>query len=149
MGGFATVMPGVAAFFTLACLSSLGMPGTAGFVAEFLVFAGAWKSGTPGGRWAFRPFVTLWRGWVTAVYVWICAAMSLEMLQPIAVELFCLCRRAFPAPHRHVCSRQEASKYLASLTALSGDRALYLSTRFDGQRFDWDGLRWQRVHAAL
>ena len=44
MGGFATVMPGVAAFFTLAGLSSLGLPGTAGFVAEFLVFAGAWQS---------------------------------------------------------------------------------------------------------
>ena len=44
MGGFATVMPGVAAFFTLAGLSSLGLPGTAGFVAEFLVFAGAWES---------------------------------------------------------------------------------------------------------
>src|ERR1019366_5597702 len=38
-------VPGVAAFFTLACLSSLGLPGTAGFVSEFVVFLGAWKSG--------------------------------------------------------------------------------------------------------
>ena len=45
MGGFGRVMPGVAAFFTLACLSSLGLPGTAGFVSEFVVFLGAWKSG--------------------------------------------------------------------------------------------------------
>jgi NADH-quinone oxidoreductase subunit M len=45
MGGFARVMPGVAAFFTLACLSSLGLPGTAGFVSEFVVFLGAWRSG--------------------------------------------------------------------------------------------------------
>ena len=45
MGGFGSVMPGVAAFFTLACLSSLGLPGTAGFVSEFVVFLGAWKSG--------------------------------------------------------------------------------------------------------
>lgn len=64
MGGFATVMPGVAAFFTLACLSSLGLPGTAGFVSEFLVFLGAWKSGhylwaIPGVLGAF----------VTAIYV--------------------------------------------------------------------------------
>ncbi|MBI2393956.1 MAG: NADH-quinone oxidoreductase subunit M [Deltaproteobacteria bacterium] len=64
MGGFATVMPGVAAFFTLACMSSLGLPGTAGFVSEFLVFLGAWKAGhylwaIPGVLGAF----------VTAIYV--------------------------------------------------------------------------------
>ena len=44
MGGFARAMPGVAVCFTLASLSSLGLPGTAGFVAEFLVFLGAWES---------------------------------------------------------------------------------------------------------
>ncbi len=64
MGGFATVMPGVAAFFTLACLSSLGLPGTAGFVSEFLVFLGAWKSGHPG--WAIPGVLG---AFVTAVYV--------------------------------------------------------------------------------
>jgi len=42
LGGFARTMPVVAAAFVLAALSSLGMPGTAGFVAEFLVFVGAW-----------------------------------------------------------------------------------------------------------
>ena len=47
MGGFAKVMPMTAAFFTLAGLSSLGLPGTAGFVAEFLVFLGAWQGATP------------------------------------------------------------------------------------------------------
>jgi NADH-quinone oxidoreductase subunit M len=64
MGGFARVMPGVAAFFTLACMSSLGLSGTAGFVSEFVVFLGAWKSGhfvwaTAGVLGAF----------VTAIYV--------------------------------------------------------------------------------
>jgi len=57
MGGFGLLMPGVATFFTLACLSSLGLPGTAGFVAEVLVFIGAWKSLHPrrsGGRRATR-----------------------------------------------------------------------------------------------
>jgi NADH-quinone oxidoreductase subunit M len=64
MGGFAKAMPGVAAFFTLAGLSSLGMPGSAGFVAEFLVFAGAWKSGHL--MWAIPAMLG---AWVTAVYV--------------------------------------------------------------------------------
>ena len=64
MGGLARVMPGVAAFFTIAGLSSLGLPGTAGFVAEFLVFIGAWKSANP--WWAIAGVIG---AFVTAVYV--------------------------------------------------------------------------------
>jgi len=64
MGGFATVMPGVAAFFTLACLSSLGLPGTAGFVSEFVVFLGAWRSGHP--LWTIAGVLG---AFVTAIYV--------------------------------------------------------------------------------
>jgi NADH-quinone oxidoreductase subunit M len=64
MGGFAHAMPAVAAFFTLASLSSLGLPGTAGFVAEFLVFLGA-ASGSV--RWWTVPAVL--GAFVTAVYV--------------------------------------------------------------------------------
>jgi len=64
MGGFAHVMPAIAAFFTLACLSSLGLPGTAGFVAEFLVFVG----GAQGAHaWWVVPGVL--GAFVTAVYV--------------------------------------------------------------------------------
>ncbi len=64
MGGFATVMPGIAAFFTLAGLSSLGLPGTAGFVSEFLVFLGAWQSGH--FLWAIPGILG---AFVTAIYV--------------------------------------------------------------------------------
>jgi NADH-quinone oxidoreductase subunit M len=64
MGGFAHVMPAVAGFFTLACLSSLGLPGTAGFVAEFMVFAGAAKGAN---AWWVVPGVL--GAFVTAVYV--------------------------------------------------------------------------------
>jgi NADH-quinone oxidoreductase subunit M len=64
MGGFGLRMPGVATFFTLACLSSLGLPGTAGFVAELLVFIGAWKSLHP--WWAIPGILG---AFITAVYV--------------------------------------------------------------------------------
>jgi NADH-quinone oxidoreductase subunit M len=64
MGGFAKQMPWVAAFFVLAGLSSLGLPGLAGFVAEFLVFLGAWQSRH--WWWAIPGIVG---AWVTAVYV--------------------------------------------------------------------------------
>jgi NADH-quinone oxidoreductase subunit M len=64
MGGFASVMPGAATFFTIAGLSSLGLPGTAGFVAELLVFLGAWQSANP--WWAIPGVVG---AFITAVYV--------------------------------------------------------------------------------
>ena len=67
MGGFAKKMPGVAVFFTLACLSSLGMPGLAGFVAELQVFLGAWTSlFNAGAVWAAAG---IFGAWITAVYV--------------------------------------------------------------------------------
>ncbi|MBI3455827.1 MAG: NADH-quinone oxidoreductase subunit M [Candidatus Rokubacteria bacterium] len=64
MGGFGRRMPGIAAAFTLGALSSLGLPGLAGFVAEILTFLGAWQSAY---RWWLFPAVagTL----LTAVYV--------------------------------------------------------------------------------
>ena len=64
MGGFGTVMPGIATAFTIGGLSSLGLPATAGFVAEVLTFMGAWRSEQ---RWWLLPAVlgTL----LTAVYV--------------------------------------------------------------------------------
>jgi NADH-quinone oxidoreductase subunit M len=64
MGGFGTVMPGIATAFTIGGLSSLGLPATAGFVAEILTFMGAWRSDY---RWWLWPAVlgTL----LTAIYV--------------------------------------------------------------------------------
>jgi len=64
MGGFGRFMPGIATAFTIGALSSLGLPATAGFVAEVLTFMGAWRSDH---RWWLGPAVlgTL----LTAVYV--------------------------------------------------------------------------------
>src|SRR5262245_24841027 len=64
MGGFARGMPGLATFFVLAGLSSLGLPGLAGFAAEILVFLGAWTSAHP---WWAIPGVL--GALLTAVYV--------------------------------------------------------------------------------
>ncbi len=44
MGGLARVAPGLAVAFTIAGLSSVGLPGTGGFIAEFLVFMGSFAS---------------------------------------------------------------------------------------------------------
>jgi NADH-quinone oxidoreductase subunit M len=43
-GGIAKVMPVFSVFLTIVALSSIGVPGTNGFVGEFLVLVGAFKS---------------------------------------------------------------------------------------------------------
>jgi NADH-quinone oxidoreductase subunit M len=43
-GGLAAVMPAFAAVLTLVSLSSIGLPGTNGFVGEFLVLLGAFQT---------------------------------------------------------------------------------------------------------
>jgi len=42
-GGLGARMPVLATFFTIGGLASLGLPGLSGFVAEFMVFLGAWQ----------------------------------------------------------------------------------------------------------
>jgi NADH-quinone oxidoreductase subunit M len=64
MGGFGARMPGMATFFVIAGLSSLGLPGLAGFVAEFLVFLGAWVS-----KYWWWLFPGVFGALITAVYV--------------------------------------------------------------------------------
>jgi NADH-quinone oxidoreductase subunit M len=64
MGGFGQMMPGIATAFTIAGLSSLGLPATAGFVAEFLTFLGAWSSNF--SWWLFPGVIG---AFLTSVYV--------------------------------------------------------------------------------
>ena len=64
MGGFGTMMPGIATAFTIGGLSSLGLPATAGFVAELLTFLGAWSSQY---QWWLFPGVI--GAFLTSVYV--------------------------------------------------------------------------------
>ncbi|MFN8448629.1 MAG: NADH-quinone oxidoreductase subunit M [Anaerolineae bacterium] len=44
LGGFAKVMPWVAAAFIVGGLTSMGMPGLSGFIAEFPIFQGMWRA---------------------------------------------------------------------------------------------------------
>jgi NADH-quinone oxidoreductase subunit M len=45
-GGLSKVMPVFAAFFMIVTLSSIGLPGTNGFVGEYLILLGAFRSNT-------------------------------------------------------------------------------------------------------
>ena len=64
MGGFGKMMPGIATAFTIGGLSSLGLPATAGFVAEFLTFLGAWQS-----RHSWWLFPAVLGAFLTSIYV--------------------------------------------------------------------------------
>jgi NADH-quinone oxidoreductase subunit M len=64
MGGFGTMMPGIATAFAIGGFSSLGLPATAGFVAEFLTFVGAWASTHP--WWLFPAVIG---AFLTSIYV--------------------------------------------------------------------------------
>jgi NADH-quinone oxidoreductase subunit M len=44
LGGFAKVMPWVAVAFIIGGLTSMGMPGLSGFVAEYPIFTGLWAA---------------------------------------------------------------------------------------------------------
>jgi NADH-quinone oxidoreductase subunit M len=64
MGGFGKMMPGISTAFTIGGLSSLGLPATAGFVAELLTFLGAWQSRFP--WWLFPGVIG---AYLTSIYV--------------------------------------------------------------------------------
>ena len=64
MAGFGRTMPGIATAFTIGSLSSLGLPATAGFVAEFLTFLGAWQS-----RHSWWLFPGVLGAFLTSIYV--------------------------------------------------------------------------------
>jgi NADH-quinone oxidoreductase subunit M len=51
-GGLSKVMPIYAAFFMIVTLSSIGLPGTNGFVGEFLILLGAFRSNVAYGVFA-------------------------------------------------------------------------------------------------
>lgn len=71
-GGIAKVMPVFAAFFVIVTFSSVAVPGTNGFVGEFLVFMGGFKSTLP-----------LWLVVLAATAVVFGAAYMLWMVQKV------------------------------------------------------------------
>jgi NADH-quinone oxidoreductase subunit M len=50
-GGLARRVPWIAAAFVVVTLSSIGLPGTNGFVGEFLILSGTWMSRLDGALW--------------------------------------------------------------------------------------------------
>jgi NADH-quinone oxidoreductase subunit M len=50
-GGLARVAPAFAAVWLVVTLSSIGLPGTNGFVGEFLILSGTFVSSLEGGKW--------------------------------------------------------------------------------------------------
>ena len=71
-GGIARVMPVYATFFLIVTFSSIAVPGTNGFIGEFLVLLGTFKSNLP-----------MWLGVTAATGVILGAAYMLWMVQKV------------------------------------------------------------------
>lgn len=67
LGGLLKVMPFISTVFVIAGLSSLGLPGFSGFVAEMTVFMGSWQNPDPWYRLA--TILAIASIVVTAVYI--------------------------------------------------------------------------------
>ena len=73
-GGLAAVVPVFTVVFFIALLSSIGLPGTNGFVSEFLVLAGVFKEGVGS---VLEPGIFTWRNFVLVVGVLACSGIVL------------------------------------------------------------------------
>ena len=54
LGGLSAVMPILGGLFVCAAMANVGLPGLSGFVGEFLIFVGAYRSGFHGGFSIFQ-----------------------------------------------------------------------------------------------
>lgn len=83
LGGMAKKMPFVLVGFTIAALSSMGMPGFAGFMAELPIFMGAWRAGTQPGTAEFIGSYYAWIAIISALAIVITAAYLLVAVQRV------------------------------------------------------------------
>ncbi|MEK7278431.1 MAG: NADH-quinone oxidoreductase subunit M [Chloroflexota bacterium] len=93
LGGMAKKMPFVLVGFTIATLSSMGMPGFAGFMAELPIFMGAWRAGMLGSPDFIAPY-----------YAVVAVASALAIIITAAYLLICVQRVFFgdiSAEHDH------------------------------------------------
>lgn len=83
LGGMAKKMPFVMVCYTIAAFSSMGMPGFAGFIAEFPIFMGSWQMGgqatTPAWIAGIYPYLTI----ISAIAIIITAAYLLIAVQKV------------------------------------------------------------------
>jgi NADH-quinone oxidoreductase subunit M len=76
-GGLASKLPIFAGLMTIQCMASLGLPGLAGFVGEFLCFLGGF------GQAAFRIWVAL-----SVIGILVTAAFFLKLLKDVFLGEF-------------------------------------------------------------
>ncbi|MBI5293778.1 MAG: NADH-quinone oxidoreductase subunit M [Chloroflexi bacterium] len=81
LGGMARKMPFVLLGFTIASLSSMGMPGFAGFMAELPIFMGLWRAGTNTADF-IAPYYA-WIAVISALAIVITAAYLLIAIQRV------------------------------------------------------------------
>lgn len=83
LGGMAKKMPWVMVGFTIAALSSMGMPGFAGFIAEFPIFMGSWQLSTQATTPSFLAPVYPYLTMISAIAIVVTACYLLIAVQRV------------------------------------------------------------------
>jgi len=96
-GGIAASMPVFATCFIIVTMSSIGLPGTNGFVGEFMILSGAMQAGLP---WQAGASLTSWSGLTITMTV----AATLGVVLG-AVYMLSVVRRVFFGPVTHPDNR--------------------------------------------
>jgi NADH-quinone oxidoreductase subunit M len=96
-GGIAASMPIYSTAFLIVTMSSIGLPGTNGFVGEFMILSGAMQAGLP---WQAGASLTSWSGLTIAMTV----AATLGVVLG-AIYMLSVVRRVFFGPVTHPDNR--------------------------------------------
>ncbi|MCB9728384.1 MAG: NADH-quinone oxidoreductase subunit M [Deltaproteobacteria bacterium] len=110
-GGLAAVMPLFTTTFIIVTMSSIGLPGTNGFVGEFLILSGSMSEGLP-----VLPG-TPWNAWPSLSVAAVVFATSGVILG--AVYMLSMVRRVFFGPLTHDANRKLADLNLREILVLA------------------------------
>jgi NADH-quinone oxidoreductase subunit M len=110
-GGLAAVMPVFTTLFIIVTMSSIGLPGTNGFIGEFLILSGAMTEGLP-----VLPG-TPWNSWPTLSVTGVVVATSGVILG--AIYMLSMVRRVFFGPITHDENRHLKDLNLRELLVLA------------------------------
>ncbi|MBI4218064.1 MAG: NADH-quinone oxidoreductase subunit M [Elusimicrobia bacterium] len=86
-GGLGSRLPLYAGIMTIACMASLGLPGLAGFISEFLCFLGAFSAPNPEKMFWGLPTFKLFTA-LSAIGILVTTAFFLRMIQKVFLGPF-------------------------------------------------------------
>jgi NADH-quinone oxidoreductase subunit M len=88
LGGLAAVLPIIGGIFLAGSMANLGLPGLSGFVGEFLIFLGAFKSGFHGGFSIFEILAPLGLLAIILTAIYVLRIVQIVLFGPVKDDHF-------------------------------------------------------------